>query len=171
MLVTSYSYFEGESAAQVAHPPVLGLGLGLGLGRGEGEGEGHGLLWAHGLLRAHGVQVADRRFLCGHSWGVVVFDEAHALKDRRSSRFKRLGRLQANPNPNPHPHPDPNPNPNQAPAREGPNSPSTGRRTRMAARTRKHPGNTLPLTWHPEPYTPKLHPNFTPPTLPLTLHP
>ena len=66
VLVTSYSYFEGDSAAQVA----------------------------------------DRRFLCSHSWGVVVFDEAHALKDRRSSRFRRLARLQANPNPKPSPSPN-----------------------------------------------------------------
>ena len=81
VLVTSYSYFEGDSAAQVA----------------------------------------DRRFLCSHSWGVVVFDEAHALKDRRSSRFRRLARLQANPNPTPHPDPDPTPTPNPNPDPTNPN--------------------------------------------------
>ena len=52
------------------------------------------------MLYLH-LQVADRKFLCGHSWGVVVFDEEHALK--------------TNPNPNPNPVPDPNPDPNPKP--------------------------------------------------------
>ncbi len=53
VLVTSYSYFEKDSAT------------------------------------------ADRRFLLGREWGVVVFDEAHALKRHDSSRVKRLSRLRA----------------------------------------------------------------------------
>ena len=55
VLITSYSYFEGDSLAQRE----------------------------------------DRKWLCGRPWGVVVFDEAHALKRTDSSRFSRLSKLEA----------------------------------------------------------------------------
>ena len=54
VLITSYSYFEGDSLAQQK----------------------------------------DRKWLCGRKWGVVVFDEAHALKRTDSSRFSRLSKLE-----------------------------------------------------------------------------
>ena len=35
----------------------------------------------------------DRHFLCGQEYACVVYDEAHAIKNLESSRYKRLVKM------------------------------------------------------------------------------